>query len=49
MYFHDGDPEVRSEPVLNFVTAVTAVGTLFLFFMSGPILKWAAESILALI
>jgi NADH-quinone oxidoreductase subunit N len=49
MYFHDGDPEVRSEPVLNFVTAVTAVGTLFLFFVSGPILKWAAESILALI
>jgi len=49
MYFHEGDPEVRNEPVLNFVTAVTAVGTLFLFFVSGPILKWAAESILALI
>ena len=49
MYFHDGEPEVRSEPVLNFVTALTAVGTLFLFFVSGPILKWAAESILALI
>ena len=49
MYFHEGEPEVRSEPVLNFVTALTAVGTLFLFFVSGPILKWAAESILALI
>jgi NADH-quinone oxidoreductase subunit N len=49
MYFHDGDPEVRSEPVLNLVTALTAVGTVFLFFVSGPILRWAAESILALI
>ena len=49
MYFHDGDPEVRSEPVLNAVTAVTVVGTLVLFFFSGPILRWAAESIMALI
>jgi NADH:ubiquinone oxidoreductase subunit 2 (subunit N) len=49
MYVHDGDPEVRSEPVLNLVTALTAVGTVFLFFVSGPILRWAAESILALI
>ena len=49
MYFHEGDPEVRNEPVLNFVTALTAVGTLFLFFISGPILRWAAESVLALI
>lgn len=49
MYFHDGDPVVRNEPVLNFVTALTAVGTLFLFFVSGPILRWAAESVLALL
>ena len=49
MYFHDGDPEVRSEPVLNAVTAVTVVGTLVLFFFSGPILRWAAESIMALV
>ena len=48
MYFHDGEPEVRSEPVLNAVTALTAVGTLFLFFISGPLLAWAAESVLAL-
>jgi NADH-quinone oxidoreductase subunit N len=48
MYFQDGDPEVRSEPVLNAVTALTAVGTLFLFFISGPLLAWAAESVLAL-
>ena len=49
MYFHDGDPEVRSEPVLNLVTALTAVGTVFLFLFSGPLLRWAAEAVLALL
>ncbi|HKJ27647.1 MAG TPA: NADH-quinone oxidoreductase subunit N [Anaerolineales bacterium] len=48
MYFEEGDPTVRSEPVLNLVTAVTVVGTLALFFLSGPILAWAAQSVLAL-
>lgn len=49
MYFHDGDPQVRSEPVLNLVTALTAVGTVFLFLFSGPLLRWAAEAVLALL
>jgi NADH-quinone oxidoreductase subunit N len=48
MYFEDGEIRVRNEPVLNVVTALTVVGTLFLFFLSGPILAWAAESVLAL-
>jgi NADH-quinone oxidoreductase subunit N len=49
MYFERGDPEVRSEPVLNLVTALTAVSTIFLFLFSGPLLEWAAEAVLALI
>jgi NADH-quinone oxidoreductase subunit N len=49
MYFRDGDPEVRSEPVLNLVTALTVVGTLVLFFFSGPLLRWAAQAVMALI
>ncbi len=49
MYFQDGDPEVRSEPVLNLVTALTVVGTVFLFFFSGPIIEWAARSVMGLL
>ncbi|MGD2027539.1 MAG: NADH-quinone oxidoreductase subunit N [Anaerolineales bacterium] len=49
MYFQEGDPEVRSESTLNLVTAITAAGTVFLFFASGPLLRWAAESVLALL
>lgn len=48
MYFKEGAPEVRSEPALNLVTALTAVGTLALFFLSGPILAWAAQSVMSL-
>ena len=43
MYFEQGDPEVRSEPVLNLVTALTAVSTIFLFLFSGPMLEWASK------
>jgi NADH-quinone oxidoreductase subunit N len=49
MYFEDGEPETRSEPVLNLVTALTAVGTLAIFFISGPLLRWAADSVLAIL
>ncbi len=48
MYFREGDPTIRSEPLLNLVTALTVTGTLFLFFVSGPILQWAADSVMAL-
>jgi len=49
MYFEPGDPEVRSEPVLNLVTALATVATIFLFLLSGPLLDWAAKAVLALI
>ncbi len=49
MYFRDGNPEPRRDPALNLVTALTVVGTVFLFFVSGPLLRWAAESVLALL
>jgi NADH-quinone oxidoreductase subunit N len=49
MYFRDGEPETRSELVLNLVTALTAVGTIALFFTAGPLLQWAANSVLAIL
>jgi NADH-quinone oxidoreductase subunit N len=49
MYFEQGDPEVRNEPVLNLVTALTVVGTILLFLFSGPLLRWAAEAVMALL
>jgi NADH-quinone oxidoreductase subunit N len=48
MYMWDGSPEVRGEPLLNLTTALTAVGTVLLFFVSGPLFNWAAESVLLL-
>ena len=49
MYFEEGDPEVRNEPVLNLVTALTVVGTILLFLFSGPLLRWASEAVMALL
>jgi NADH-quinone oxidoreductase subunit N len=49
MYFGDGDPQPHSEPVLNLVTALTALGTVVLFFTAGPLLQWAADSVLAIL
>ncbi len=49
MYFEPGDPEVRSEPVLNLVTALATVATIFLFLVSGPLLDWASKAVLSLI
>ncbi|MEN8242502.1 MAG: NADH-quinone oxidoreductase subunit N [Chloroflexota bacterium] len=49
MYFGEGDPEIHSEPVLNLVTLLTALGTVALFFTAGPLLQWAADSVLAIL
>ena len=49
MYFGDGDPEPRSELTLNLVTALTALGTIVLFFTAGPLLQWATDSVLAIL
>lgn len=48
MYMHEGSPEVHSEPLLNLTTALAAVGTVVLFFFSGLLFNWAAESVLML-
>ena len=48
MYMQDGEPEVRSEPLLNLTTALTALGTVVLFFISGPLFAWAVDSVLTL-
>jgi NADH-quinone oxidoreductase subunit N len=49
MYFKDGEPETHSELTLNLVTLLTALGTVVLFFTAGPILQWAADSVLAIL
>ena len=49
MYFGEGDPEPHSEPVLNLVIVLTALGTVILFFAAGPLLQWAADSVLAIL
>jgi NADH-quinone oxidoreductase subunit N len=49
MYFEEGDPQVRTEPVLNLVTALTTVAVIFMLLVSGPILEWASKAVLALI
>lgn len=48
MYMQDGSPEVQKEPLLNLTTTLAAVGTVVLFFVSGPLFSWAAESVLML-
>jgi len=48
MYMQEGSPEVHSEPLLNLTTALAALGTVVLFFFSGPLFNWAAESVLLL-
>jgi NADH-quinone oxidoreductase subunit N len=48
MYMQEGSPEVQSEPLLNLTTTFAAVGTVVLFFVSGPLFSWAAESVLML-
>ncbi|MGD8455840.1 MAG: NADH-quinone oxidoreductase subunit N [Anaerolineales bacterium] len=48
MYMQDGSPEVQKEPLLNLTTTLAALGTIILFFISGSLFSWAAESVLLL-
>ncbi|MBI3158743.1 MAG: NADH-quinone oxidoreductase subunit N [Chloroflexi bacterium] len=48
MFMQDGKPQAQASPLLNLATAVTAVGTVALFFFSQPLLDWAAGAFLRL-
>ena len=46
MYMKPGEPEVYKETWLNAITAISAIGTVVLFFFSTPIFEWAAQAVL---
>jgi NADH-quinone oxidoreductase subunit N len=48
MYMQDGEPEVRSESLLNLTAIVTAVGTVALSIFSIPLFEWTSRAILQL-
>jgi NADH-quinone oxidoreductase subunit N len=48
MYMQEGSPVVQREPLLNLTTMLAAVGTVVLFFVSGPLFSWASASVLQL-
>jgi len=48
MYMQEGSPVVQREPLLNLTTMFAAVGTVVLFFVSGPLFSWASASVLQL-
>ena len=46
MYMQSGNPRIIKEPSLNAIIAVSAVGTVLLFFASEPLFNWAAQAVL---
>ena len=48
MYMRDGDPEVRSEPWLQFTAVATALATVALSIIASPLLNWTSQAILEL-
>jgi NADH-quinone oxidoreductase subunit N len=49
MYMQDGEPEVRSESLLNLTAIATAVGTVALSIFSIPLFEWTSRAILQLL
>ncbi len=48
MYMRDGDPQVRSEPLLQFTAIAAALATVVLSIIASPLLNWTSQAILAL-
>lgn len=49
MYMQDGEPEIRSEPLLNLTAIATALGTVALSIFSIPLFEWATHAVLQLL
>jgi NADH-quinone oxidoreductase subunit N len=48
MYMRDGDPQVRSEPLLQFTAIAAALATVVLSIIASPLLNWTSQAILTL-
>ncbi len=48
MYFQEGKPQVQGSRLLNWTTALTAIGTVALFFFMQPLFDWTASALLRL-
>jgi NADH-quinone oxidoreductase subunit N len=49
MYMQEGEPEVRSESLLNLTAIAAAVGTVALSIFSVPLFEWTSRAILQLL
>lgn len=47
MYMHQGDPQVRQEPLLNLAIAASAVLVVALSLYAAPLFQWAIQAALA--
>jgi NADH-quinone oxidoreductase subunit N len=48
MYMREGDPEITSEPWLNITWALSAVLTVIVSLLPGPLFDWASQAVLKL-
>jgi NADH-quinone oxidoreductase subunit N len=49
MYMQEGEPEIRSESLLNLTAIATALGTVALSIFSIPLFEWASNAVLQLL
>jgi NADH-quinone oxidoreductase subunit N len=49
MFMQAGEPQVRSERLLQWATYISAVGTVLLTIISWPLFRWASQAILRLL
>jgi NADH-quinone oxidoreductase subunit N len=49
MYMQEGEPEIRSESLLNLTAIATALGTVALSIFSIPLFEWASHAVLQLL
>ena len=47
MYMRDGEPEVRGTTILHLTVYTSALAVVILSLLSGPLLNWAAQAMLA--
>lgn len=49
MYMQEGEPEIRSESLLNLTAIATALGTVALSIFSIPLFEWTSHAVLQLL
>ena len=48
MYMRDGEPAITSEPWLNLTWSVSAILTVLISIIPGPLFTWASKAVLRL-